>query len=557
MLSFPTRLVLIRLRNFATTLTSFLDERRLRLLAIYFAGFFSHALLSHFFLASSVDIDDDESAASPPWRFHRHSSAALPPPFVPKTRYEVLRYDALDGKWMYNNVDDDPRIGLTRHHKADVADIAQQAVARLNEKEDEEEETDLGEKGVVMEEKEASRRSNFRKQKQKNIALKKKKFRFKLKSYVRGWRRFDPTRGEEHQLLLDVTLSDGRRSSTDRRLLVNIVKPLAEARLVGAQDVRRDSQPLVHFIVPVARLSSRFDDFIRNYEEVCLKGGNGNRESSKGKSGDSQKNSLDLGCALILVVFDGPSHLDKDTVANVEAHLARLTRIYGDALTRARLIRTKDAFTRALGMDLAARQLPSDALVFFVDVDVTFNADFVENCRLLTERGKNVYYPIVFSQYDPAIVGNYSYIGGGRTGKSSAKGTASPSSSSVKKPPPDMTIISKLTGHWVVYGFGMACLYKADYDAVGGFDLTIRGWGGEDVALFDSHVRHPSITVTRACEPGLVHRYHERYCDPDLGEDQLRMCRGAAAESLGSRAQLANLVAETRKDGQKGVFQRP
>ena len=115
-----------------------------------------------------------------------------------------------------------------------------------------------------------------------------------------------------------------------------------------------------------------------------------------------------------------------------------------------------------------------------------------------------------------------------------------------------MKTISKSTGHWVFYGFGMVCLYKSDYDAVGGYDLSIRGWGGEDVALFDSHVRHASISVARACEPGLVHRYHERYCDPALAEDKLRMCRGAAAESLGSRAQLANMVADWKKKNNDG-----
>ena len=47
----------------------------------------------------------------------------------------MLRFDYFDSKSLYNNVDDDPRIGLTRHHKADLTDIANQAVRRLNEQE--------------------------------------------------------------------------------------------------------------------------------------------------------------------------------------------------------------------------------------------------------------------------------------------------------------------------------------------------------------------------------------------------------------------------------------
>ena len=46
------------------------------------------------------------------------------------------------------------------------------------------------------------------------------------------------------------------------------------------------------------------------------------------------------------------------------------------------------------------------------------------------------------------------------------------------------------TGHWVYYGYGMVCLYKADYMAVGGFDLHIKGWGGEDVDLYKKVIKH-------------------------------------------------------------------
>lgn len=44
-------------------------------------------------------------------------------------------------------------------------------------------------------------------------------------------------------------------------------------------------------------------------------------------------------------------------------------------------------------------------------------------------------------------------------------------------------------GHWVHYAYGMVCLYKSDYSAVGGFDLSRQGWGGEDVELFTKHAK--------------------------------------------------------------------
>lgn len=51
-----------------------------------------------------------------------------------------------------------------------------------------------------------------------------------------------------------------------------------------------------------------------------------------------------------------------------------------------------------------------------------------------------------------------------------------------------MNIALILPGHWVYYGFGMACMYSMDYRVVGGFNLNRQGWGGEDVELYDKHV---------------------------------------------------------------------
>ena len=35
----------------------------------------------------------------------------------------------------------------------------------------------------------------------------------------------------------------------------------------------------------------------------------------------------------------------------------------------------------------------------------------------------------------------------------------------------------------------MVCLHTRDYRSVGGFDLKIKGWGGEDVDLYTKHIK--------------------------------------------------------------------
>ena len=39
------------------------------------------------------------------------------------------------------------------------------------------------------------------------------------------------------------------------------------------------------------------------------------------------------------------------------------------------------------------------------------------------------------------------------------------------------------------YGYGMTCMYSIDYQAVGGYNTSIVGWGGEDVDLYQRHVK--------------------------------------------------------------------
>ena len=44
-------------------------------------------------------------------------------------------------------------------------------------------------------------------------------------------------------------------------------------------------------------------------------------------------------------------------------------------------------------------------------------------------------------------------------------------------------------GQWRRYGLGMVCLHRGDLARVGGFSTTIRGWGEEDVDLYERIVR--------------------------------------------------------------------
>lgn len=81
------------------------------------------------------------------------------------------------------------------------------------------------------------------------------------------------------------------------------------------------------------------------------------------------------------------------------------------------------------------------------------------------------------------------------------------------------------------------------YFQVGGFDANIKGWGKEDVNLFDKFISTSSnVSVFRAADPDLIHAFHVVQCDPNLNEIQLQMCRATRYDTYGSVQQLAAIL---------------
>lgn len=257
---------------------------------------------------------------------------------------------------------------------------------------------------------------------------------------------------------------------------------------------------MVHMVLPLFNRLSTFDRFVENYESVCL------------ANGDDR-------VTLTVVPFG------RETWERATAVAADLAARYPGVARVTVLPDRGEPFARAQALHAGADSAPGpppDDLLFFVDVDMLWTAALVDRVRLNTVRGRSAYFPIVYSEYDPVVV----------YGRNES---------------PNHFLVNQDTGYWRQYGFGVVSVYKTDLTAAGGFNTSIRGWGNEDVDLFEKFVRARPADVFRAADPDLVHVYHAVECDPGLPEPKARMCDNTRFETYGNVDQFANIIYRNRE----------
>ena len=304
----------------------------------------------------------------------------------------------------------------------------------------------------------------------------------KFKKLVNGWVRHSPFMGNEY--IVDCLLLDSGRKYISKR--INLVRPLATNYIT-----RKDNTSPTHsvnMVVPLTNVNHRFNEFMDMYEQLALVKAEGVK--------------------LILSVY---GQQDVAVVTRVvDGYRARYP--HADI----KIVEGRGEFSRGKALHAGVSHLAPDELIFICDVDMRIEQPFLERCRKNTIINKRVYYPEFFKLYNM----NYVYWNEQR--------------------PRDLSL-RRNHGHWAYYSFGMLCIYKSDYTAVGGMDTNIHGWGDEDVRFFNSVVRK-RLEVLRAPDKALSHRWHEKHCPKSLPKEQYKHCLSSQAENLADRKELARYI---------------
>lgn len=316
-----------------------------------------------------------------------------------------------------------------------------------------------------------------------------------FKELLYGYYRVHPRLGVDY--ILDLLLM--YKKYRGRKMLFPVRRHAYLQQAFGPLTVRPtperpDASQRIHFVLPLAGRISVFRRFMSNFWDVC-------------RSEDVH---------LIVVLY--PTFKDQDPKQDIKRLIEHYQKKTDNQ--KYRLIEPSGSFARASALEIGKSNCKEDCLLFFVDVDMIFTRQTLEHIRLHTIRGRQVYFPIVFSQYDPSFEHR----------------DLEPDPERVQESDYE---IDDHKGYWRFYGFGITSLYKSDLQRVGGMNTTIHGWGQEDVDLYDRMVASRELSVFRAPDPSLVHVFHAIECDPSLPDKQMKMCKGSKEASYSSQRRLA------------------
>lgn len=309
----------------------------------------------------------------------------------------------------------------------------------------------------------------------------------------------------------DIWKSSVNRISDTIASSLNGTAPNAKRNSTHSKSKSMADQSTIVFVLPLAGRYPTFLRFLQNYEEICLK---------------HPKTQTEL---LVVLFQERRSDLIlfEDEIKKLRIKYPRATLNYITAMGN---------FSRGIALNQAthSEHIRMNDIIFFIDVDITFKNISIERIRMNTMKHKQVYLPIVFSQYNPKSSGDTN---------------------------PSDDRLNNESGYFRQFGYGICAIYKADilHPAINGFNDDITGWGLEDVKFLEKIVKLHQTPITsilkstlettestqqsmkplrlnifRAPDPTLVHIYHDIYCDKSLSESQYFMCLGTKANTLGS-----------------------
>ncbi|XP_070770995.1 chondroitin sulfate synthase 2 isoform X2 [Enoplosus armatus] len=403
--------------------------------------------------------------------FEGNRSAQWPvginPPFEPKSRFEVLKWEYFTEEEIYSCIDGSPKCELRGVDRMDVTDIIDIAMGELNKKY----------KPVLH---------------------------LKKQQLINGYRRFDPVRGMEYTLDLQLEAVNQKGHSRSITKRVHLVRPLSRIEIIPMPYVTEATR--VHIIIP---LSLQDRSYVDHFLEVFAS-----------NAFESSENAI----LTFLFIYDPveAQHVNQnDIFTSVKTQINAYERKYPTVKIPWISVKTETP-SQIKFMDIISKKHPVDTLFFLANVNTNVNSEFLNRCRMNSINNWQVFFPIHFQDYNPDVAYH-------------------------NQQHPATVDLVKEAGHFDLRSFEEACFYNSDYMATRTrmvADVQENEEILETLDIYDMFVKYSGLHVFRAVEPALHQQYSYQACNPRLSEDIYHRCVQSNLEGLGSRSQLAMLLFE-------------
>nr|XP_046260287.1 chondroitin sulfate synthase 2 [Scatophagus argus] len=396
-----------------------------------------------------------------------HWPVGVSPPFEPKSRFEVLKWEYFTEDEIYSCIDGSPKCELSGIDRIDVADVIDVAMGELNKKY----------KPVLH---------------------------LKKQQLINGYRRFDPTRGMEYTLDLQVEAVNqkGRSCSITKR--VHLVRPLSQIEIIPMPYVTEATR--VHIIIPLT-LQDR--SYVDHFLEVFA-----------ANAFETSENAI-LTFLFIYDPVEAQQVSQNDIFASVKAQITAYERKYPTVKIPWISVKT-EVPSQIKFMDIISKKHPVDTLFFLATSTTNINSEFLNRCRMNSINNWQVFFPIHFQDYKPDVAYHNQQL-------------------------PGTVDLVKDAGHFDRHSLEEACFYNSDYMATRtrmASDVQENDEILETLDIYDIFVKYSGLHVFRAVEPALHQKYSYHACNPRLSEDIYHRCVQSNLEGLGSRSQLAMMLFE-------------
>ncbi|KAM9851051.1 chondroitin sulfate synthase 2 [Aulostomus maculatus] len=277
-----------------------------------------------------------------------HWPVGINPPFEPKTRFEVLKWDYFTEDQIYSCIDGAPKCELRGIDSMDVADVIDVAMGELNKK-----------YKPVLE--------------------------LKKQQLINGYRRFDPTRGMEYtlDLKLEVVNQKGRSLSITKR--VHLVRPLSQLEIIPMPYVTEATR--VHIIIPLTLQElSAVDQLLKVFASNAF---------------ETSENAI-LTFLFIYDPVEAQQVNQNDIFANVKSQINAYERKYPSVKIPWISVKTETP-SQIKFMDILSKKHSVDTLFFLASVKTNINTEFLNRCRMNAINNWQVFFPIHFQDFNPDI----------------------------------------------------------------------------------------------------------------------------------------------------------